>query len=108
MPRGPEAAEIINQIEVIANTSGIALTTLDLEEENVSSRTSGQTGQNTESAGQHKTLGLKISLKGQYASLFRFLQNLERNQRIIDVEVVSFQGNEGSFNMEAKTYYLGE
>ncbi|OGN06103.1 MAG: hypothetical protein A2750_04060 [Candidatus Yanofskybacteria bacterium RIFCSPHIGHO2_01_FULL_45_42] len=100
IPETKETAELVSALENIATRSGLQLNNLKLTEEK---------SDKTKSA--YNTLAADMTLNGSYLSFLIFLDNLEKNIRIIDV--ASFEitpkaalTNILTINLKANAYFL--
>lgn len=122
LPHGPHASDFLVALEAITIENGMALRRIDL----VSPE--GEKGEKSEaparpSAGQPKpaaapapravketqALPFNLQIAGSYTAFKKFLESMERNLRLIDVEDVSFSASGKAesfeFTVKAKTYY---
>lgn len=114
LPEGPAAADFLVSLETMTKKEGLALKRVDL----------ASTIEVKGGAGQPKTGGaitsaqtkgailefpVSLNVAGSYESFKRFLQGLEKNLRLIDVQEISFiappKGGIFEFNLRLKTYF---
>lgn len=125
LPQGPHAAEFLVSMEALTIQNGVILRRIDLvspdqgKKSEQSQPRAGTAGtprpagavavSRPADADDTKTLPFNLQIAGSYESFKKFLQGLERNLRLIDVEDISFsagsKGEIGDFTMKAKTYY---
>lgn len=115
IPLGAKAAEFIVDIEAITKKRGLTLKRIDLAG-SVEVKTAGA-GQPTTSRtpivaqAQEAILEfpIGISVSGSYESFKSFLQDLEKNLRITDIQDISFvaptKGDTLDVNLKIKTYF---
>ncbi|MEK7660129.1 MAG: type 4a pilus biogenesis protein PilO [Patescibacteria group bacterium] len=79
----------------------------NVELESLALKPSGKTGDE----GNLSTLDVTIGVKGTYGALINFLNEIEYMVRLTDMQTVAFtagESDEYSFNINAKSYYVGE
>ncbi|MFY9462927.1 MAG: type 4a pilus biogenesis protein PilO [Candidatus Sungiibacteriota bacterium] len=132
-PQGAQASDFLVAIEALTTESTIALRRIDLVSPSSggsgAEKSSPQTGQprpttavgsaGGASAGTQKqekaqTVGrelpFSLQIAGSYENFKKFLMNMERNLRLIDVDEISFSATgkkdeSTEFTLKAKTYY---
>ena len=114
IPLGAKAAEFLVDLEAITKKRGLALKRIDLAGtvevksaagQPVTSRT--PSAALTQGTTAEFPVGLNVS--GSYESFKSFLQDLEKNLRLIDVQDISFiapaKGDLLDFGLKIKTYF---
>lgn len=106
LPVGEDIPGLFVQAEALAKDNGLALQNIGVNQPAVSTDKSGKVVKK-ESAGVG-TLSLSMTLTGGsgYEGLKSFLDSLENNVRILDVESVNFSPDGQNYSVNAKTYYL--
>jgi Tfp pilus assembly protein PilO len=89
LPENPSIPEFFNFIQKLASLSGLSLSKIDsslISEEEL------------------KEWKINLSLKGDYNSFKNFLSSLEKSARFIEIDKISFSGENGifDFNLELK------
>jgi len=102
LPDNQDEPNLIVQLETIANNSGIVLSNIAIVEEK---KEEGKTS-------DYGTANINLKLSGSYESFKSFLETVENNLRLIDIDSIDFnaQIKEGmvanfDFNVILKTYY---
>jgi len=128
LPSKEDFSQIFVMMSELAKTSGFELQSIDITKEASVEQTTAQSetaggkevvkavGQSGSNQLTLKTLNIAISLSGNsdYKQFKKFLDNLEKNLRLIDASSVSFTAlgatggalASGGFNLNLKTYYL--
>lgn len=106
LPVGEDIPGLFVQAEALAKDNGLVLQNIGVNQPAVSSDKAGITVKK-ESAGIG-TLSLVMTLTGGsgYGGLKSFLDSLEKNVRLFDVESVNFSPDGQNYSVNAKTYYL--
>ncbi|OGZ96737.1 MAG: hypothetical protein A3J10_03630 [Candidatus Sungbacteria bacterium RIFCSPLOWO2_02_FULL_54_10] len=123
LPQGPHASDFLVSMEALTIQNSVALRRIDLvspegDKSDAQPQRTGA-GQGTpRPAGavssprpvkEVQSLPFNLQVAGSYASFKKFLADMERNLRLIDVENISFsasgKGEISDFTLKAKTYY---
>lgn len=117
IPVGAKAAEFMVDLEAITKKRGLALKRIDLAgtiEVQAKGNTPGQpiTSRTPTTAPDQEAIlefPIGLSVSGSYESFKGFLQDLEKNLRIIDVQDIAFisppKGEIFDFTLRIKTYF---
>ena len=106
LPRTEEVPEIIVQLEALTSENGLILEAIDIQEiEKQGSKQEDKTGVNV--------LRISLALSGSYSSFKNFLEALEYNIRIMDIQRIEFSFKKGGeetnsfleFNVDLEVYY---
>lgn len=102
LPVGEEIPSLINQLHGIAKVSGVAIDSLDISLPAIK-----QTQKSAvEPLGE---VQVSFNLTGNYASIKSYIQAIETNVRIMDVERIGIQGGTEDtilkYNIVVKAYY---
>jgi hypothetical protein len=110
LPTQPEIEELLVQMEVLSNSYGITLTSMDLAAEGKKSGTSPLAASEGSNASLAADIGrVKISLSAKnvdYNLVKDFLSGIEKSLRLLDVYNVSYYPGYGTMNLEIYAYYL--
>jgi len=79
VPEGKEIAELISALETIAVQSGIEISEISIAE---------QKGAKTSKKGT-RNVGISIKLLAPYSSILTFLNSIEQNIRVIDIQRIA-------------------
>ena len=123
LPQGPHGSDFLVSMEALTIQNAIALRRIDLvspdadrseaQPQAISAapgtpRPSGAAS-SPRAAKEVQTLPFNLHIAGSYAGFKKFLQGLERNPRLINVENISFsassKGEISEFTLKAETYY---
>ncbi len=107
LPVQPEVPEVLVILDALAKSDGVTLTSFSPQQVGGTTGTTpgAATQQAAGSAGSSasgslpagvNTLEVTANYSGTYQSLIRFMYDLERNLRIVDVKSISFAGESGS------------
>lgn len=122
LPQGPRASDFLVAMEALTTQNSMALRRIDLvspegakgEKSEASARSSpGQPKPAAAAAPgpvkETQALPFNLQVAGSYTAFKKFLESMERNIRLIDVEGISFgasgKGEISEFTVKAKTYY---
>lgn len=116
LPQGPRASDFMVVLERMATDRGAVLKRVDLasfsQPQTPSSgqpRPGGALGSGVLEPGTVKELPISLSVQASYLTFRRFLEDLERHIRLIEVEEISFNSPQKTttldFSLKAKTYY---
>jgi len=117
LPQGEKISELLTQLEAMTLDAGLFCESIKpiFTEEEISSVAKAQEQKKGEikSPTSYKPLGISLELSGNYESFKKYLYNIEKNIRIIDVTSISIkkpsseEGGENLFDfaLELKTYY---
>lgn len=99
IPSKTETAELISALEQIANRSGVQISEITISD----------TKQQTQT--DYQVMNIGVNGKSTYSGLVTFLENLERNIRLLDVSKVdagadATQGSLLNFSIQANGYFL--
>ena len=103
IPSKMEAIKLIIEIESIAKNHGLLLKSIDVKEDKKDKKASF--GPRKKDFGK---VSMIMSVAGRYGSFVSFLEDLERNSSLIDVNKISFNSSDTDsyeFNIEAATYW---
>ena len=124
IPNTSQYGDLFTIIDDVSKSAGFTVSSINmsfsdgqpgLHEVSASSATS----RSSFATGQIKTISIGLSVQGgSYDSFKGYLEVLERNIRLFDVESVAFSGSQfvqadggnpaiGSYTIELKTYYMG-
>ena len=123
LPQGPHASDFLVSMEALTIQNAIALRRIDLVSPDAN-RSEAQPQAISGAPGAPRPLGspssprgtrevqslpFNLQVAGSYAGFKKFLQGLERNLRLINVENISFsassKGEISDFTLKAETYY---
>jgi len=116
VPQGPQGAEFLVVLEGFALRHGLILKRVDLTGTKAAERggtaqprPSALLAQSPSTGDIIKELPVNLNVQGSYENLKTFLNDLEMNLRITDVEELSFTAPTGpgpfDFSLKLKTYY---
>lgn len=116
VPQGPHGAEFLVLLEGLAVRHGLVLKRVDLagiekarEAAQNQPRPSGLLAETATASGDIKELPANLNVAGSYEKLKAFLEDLELNLRLIDIEELSFTAPSKAdifdFSLKLKTYY---
>jgi Tfp pilus assembly protein PilO len=94
LPSGEDVAGALAQIQGIAANTGIAITNISASQPQLQVPTAPQGGSSASSTSSVKPIGsftFTISATGSYEGFKNFIQELESNIRIFDVQTLSLQ-----------------
>lgn len=100
VPAAKSSAELVSSIDSLASQHGLQLIAFSANEER------------GELTAPYRSLSIDMTLTGSYLSLFGFLEGLERNVRIIDVNSIDAAPSTGEdtailqFRIRASAYFL--
>jgi len=106
LPRTKEVPEIIVQLEALASENGLILEKIDIQEiKKQESREENGAGVNT--------LKISLAVSGTYSSFKSFLEALEYNIRVMDIQSIKFSLKKTEqeapefldFNIDLEVYY---
>lgn len=103
LPSQANAIELIIEIENIAKGNGMSLKNID-----ASVPEEKQSAQITDKTKIANTIPVTIRLTGPYSSFIAFLENLEKNLRLVDIEKITFLSGDVDlyeYNITAVTYW---
>lgn len=103
LPSQANAIELIIEIEDIAKGSGMSLKNID-----ASVPEEKQGTQITDKTKIANSIPVTIKLTGPYSSFVAFLENLEKNLRLVDIEKITFLSGDADlyeYNITAVTYW---
>lgn len=103
IPVAKEVAEILVQLESIANKNEMAFDSISLEDSAKTSSGAAGAAASTLPAGVTE-LPVKVALNGPYENFRNYIRDLEDNIRLIDVDSISMQN--GQYSLAATVYYL--
>lgn len=102
VPQGPDIPELLVNLEAIASRSLMTFNSVTVSEAGRS--TSAAEGTAVSPTGV-QNLSISVSVTGEYNNLKVYLDSLEKNIRLLDVQSVSM-GSEGSYNLTMNAYYV--
>lgn len=113
LPRGPAGADLLVSLEGLSKQNGLALKRADLTSTITTKQIAGgqpkTSGQPTVQPTTISEFPINLNLTGPYTSFKRFLENVEKNIRLLEVENITFitpsKGDVFDFNLRLKTYY---
>ena len=115
LPQGEEIPELLVQLEAMVLDAGLfceSIKPISTEEE-VASITESQDQEGAKETVSYRPLDISVELTGNYKSFKRYLDNLEKNIRILNITSITIvkpdfeEGGENLFDfaLELKTYY---
>ena len=116
LPNDSDVPDLLVQIEALANDGGVVLKDVNVstvDDKGVSKAEAVRTGDTTQekTPSSYKTVTVDLIGTGDYNALRKFLQAIEENMRLIDVDSIVLSGKTqglGSlfdFDIILKTYY---
>jgi Tfp pilus assembly protein PilO len=112
IPGNQEIPNLIVQMEAIAVKGGLILKEINFTTEEKSNTKNQEAGSGEKQiAGDYKSLTVDANLTGDYAAFERFLNTVEENIRLIDIESIIFATESETeislfnFNLIFKVYY---
>lgn len=116
LPGDSDVPDLLVQIEALANAGGIVVKDVNIavvDDKEASKAAAARTGGVAQEKvpSNYKTISIDLTATGDYSALKKFLQAIEENMRLIDVDSISFSGKtQGSsslfdFNITLRTYY---
>lgn len=116
LPEESNIPDLLVQLEALANAGGMVISDTKistLEAKKTSKAETATTGEAAqEKTADYKTVTIGLVMSGDYSSMKNFLQVVEKNMRLIDVDSIIFSGqSEGGtkslfdFDIVLKTYY---
>lgn len=111
LPQGEQVPEILNQLETIARASGVNLSSVNVAAiEEIDTRSARQRLQAPAAASRGqavKTLRIQLDVTAfQYQNFKRFVQNVQSNARIMDIQRISFSADSETHSILLNTYHL--
>ena len=117
MPQSQQAAELIAFFESLSGRNGLVLKNIELSEK-IDAKIAEAPGQPrpgagiqapTKQSGSVREFPIIMSMLGTYDSFKNFLEALEKNLRLVDMDSLSFSATGAtdlfSYNLKLKTYY---
>lgn len=113
LPDDVDNIRLVLEIEKRATSLNLVLDDIDFEAPSQTSLNSDEREKFEENS--YESFSLSFSVNGRYDNFLKFIKDLERNLRIIDIESISFSSIDNSkdptnniykFNMKVKTYWL--
>lgn len=104
LPDSVNNVRTILDLDALAVRSGIALSSVD-----VSETSAEKVSEDDDSAGPLASVELSISGRGTYAALQKFLEGIEKSQRLLDVTHISVASSETgvyTYTLTARLYWL--
>ncbi len=104
LPDNVDNIKLVIDIKNIAEQNALTLKSIKLDTSNSSD--SEKIGQNNDKYG---TVGLSFSVNSTYENFQKFLTDLEKSLRLVEIKELSVSGNDTSvydFNVSLKTYWL--
>jgi Tfp pilus assembly protein PilO len=116
LPGDSDVPDLLVQIEAMANAGGMVVKDVNItvvDDKEASKAAAARTGAvaQEKAPSNYKTISIDLTATGDYSALKKFLQAIEENMRLIDVDSISFSGKtQGSsslfdFNITLMTYY---
>jgi len=110
LPQRQEIPELIVQLEALASENGLILESLDIKEKKRATETNEK---KAAVSSQINILEISLALSGSYPAFKGFLEALEYNVRIMDVQKIEFSFKKGQeegaaflgFNLDLLVYY---
>lgn len=91
----PDVPGIMVQVEEMARRNGVVALSIDATPESLTY------------SGQRRAARVAMNISGgDYATLKRFLYDMERSRRVFDVQSLVFSPSANSFTLTARAYYL--
>jgi len=113
LPSGSDIPNLIVQLEALASENGLILDKMNFIKKTLIKKIATEetaTTPESEPQKEYKTLGVTLSLVGNYNSFKSFLEALELNMRLMDIKSITFSGQKEAvgftFNIELEAYYL--
>lgn len=98
LPSSPDEPALIVALQTIARDSGLVLLSIDTK---LGGESKGSADKNL------KTVDVTLSIGGgDYAGLKTFLENVERNLRLSDVESFAYNPGSSAYSVRLRAYYL--
>ncbi len=113
LPQQQLVPELMNQLETVARTSGVNLASVNITEvQEADTRSARQRLQQPNAASANsgvKTLRIQIDITAfRYQNFERFIENLQANARIMDIQRLTFRSDSETHTVFLHTYYLPE
>jgi len=114
LPQRQEIPELIVQLEALASENGLILESLDIKEKKRATETNEKKAAvSSQISSQINILEISLALSGSYPAFKGFLEALEYNVRIMDVQKIEFSFKKGQeegaaflgFNLDLLVYY---
>lgn len=107
LPDGAGNVGMILDLTALASRSGLSLSNIDV----ATAGSSAGEAQNAsgQSASPVSSIDLSLSAVGTYASLHKFLDGLERSQRLVDVRTLAVSGSDSgvyTYQLTLRIYWL--
>lgn len=106
LPNAPDNVRLILALNALASRNGFALSNIDVS---AGTAPSASDGFDKAAVSPVSSIDLTLSAVGSYAGFFRFLEGVERSQRLLDVRDLTVNGsNTGvyTFTMVLRLYWL--
>lgn len=118
LPKGEKVGEILVQLEVMANKSGVAvisyspsmiMNTTDqnqAQNESTNQAVSANTSSSSSEQIQIGTYSFNISVEGKYSAIVKFLKNTEVNLRPLKITKAELAGGDGDDPVIIASFYV--
>lgn len=105
LPKEQDLPGLFVQIAALAEENGFTLMNIDFTDQSI--KNNGKTASTLDN--KIKKLSINIVLRGKgYTDLIRFLDAMEYNIRLIDVNSLNFSPGQPNYNVALTTYYLAD
>jgi len=100
LPANPDNVKLILEIDALANRFGLTLQNVSIQESQEESRNTRTQVRTNEDIG---TLGIQFTTTGSYTGYVQFVNAIEQNLRIMNIQKVSFVAPEDRSNYQYQT-----
>jgi len=108
LPSEKDTSSLMIEMQAMVSESGLTLDSIDMSQGGVVSLAAGTAGSSPALNIQKISVNLKVSGIDSYNKLKLFLNNIEKNIRILDLNALTYSPETMQYGINLVTYYQGQ